>query len=547
MHRAMEWKSSLSRYRGGEKSEAAKEQETLAVLKALYQEEQKKKGERNATVIPRFFRPKSDAPGEAAHRWRREARIRRLERRELRLLDDAQLASLWTIICERAIPESSTGEGEKMLSYDGFCQVRAEVFHADENYIRPSTFAKLPRDGNGCVSALAFYTYICKKVRLARLRVSLMVHDELGLGYLREQDLENFVFEKVPQMAGLANLESDFFPYYVFTAVRKLIFFLDPARKGRIAIRDLLHSSVLHEFLSLRHAKGQPPPETGGPVPPSSQFPPATPGAPVTTITLGTKEAKARANSNWFTPAAALAVYATYINLDSDRNGMLSKREFLRWGSRSLTETFVDRLWEEYRMYMSKEGELEMDYKTYLDFVLAMENRHLPQGLTYFWRVFDMEKKGYLTVANLHYFFKSVMTQLSSPDQGEPQLDPVDVVTNEIFDMIGPSDPHRITFEDLVSSGHGATIVSILIDVNGFWRYDNREMLVADDSPSESAGLELGMGMGMGLDLGMGGEGDEGDGFGPGLHTADTPRMGPSASPEPDDELERELELLLNA
>lgn len=227
---------------------------------------------------------------------------------------------------------------------------------------------------------------------------------------------------------------------------------------------------------------------------------------------------------------------------------MLSKREFLRWGSRSLTETFVDRLWEEYRMYMSKEGELEMDYKTYLDFVLAMENRHLPQGLAYFWRVLDMEKKGFLTVANLHYFFRSVMTQLSSPSQGEPQLDPIDVVTNEIFDMIGPSDPHRITFEDLVRSGHGATIVSILIDVNGFWRYDNREMLVADDSPSES-GLEAGldMGMGMGIALAMAGEGDEGEGMGLALHTVDTPRMRPAYPPEPDDELERELQQLLNS
>ncbi len=49
---------------------------------------------------------------------------------------------------------------------------------------------------------------------------------------------------------------------------------------------------------------------------------------------------------------------------------------------------------------------------------------------------------------------------------------------NEIFDMVEPATPHQITIDDLLRSKVGGTIVSILSDVNGFWKYDNREVLI---------------------------------------------------------------------
>lgn len=53
---------------------------------------------------------------------------------------------------------------------------------------------------------------------------------------------------------------------------------------------------------------------------------------------------------------------------------MLSKEELLHYGTNTLTPTFISRVFEECLTY---EG--EMDYKTYLDFVLALENRKEPQ------------------------------------------------------------------------------------------------------------------------------------------------------------------------
>jgi len=54
---------------------------------------------------------------------------------------------------------------------------------------------------------------------------------------------------------------------------------------------------------------------------------------------------------------------------------MLRKQELVRY-SGGLTTIFVDRLFEEYQTF---EG--EMDYKSYLDFVLAMENKKTVQSM----------------------------------------------------------------------------------------------------------------------------------------------------------------------
>ena len=55
-------------------------------------------------------------------------------------------------------------------------------------------------------------------------------------------------------------------------------------------------------------------------------------------------------------------------------------------------------------------------------------------------------------------------------------------VKDEIFDMVRPKDPYKITLQDLINSGQGDTVISILIDLNGFWTYENREVLASDNS-----------------------------------------------------------------
>jgi serine/threonine-protein phosphatase 2A regulatory subunit B'' len=61
------------------------------------------------------------------------------------------------------------------------------------------------------------------------------------------------VYNQIPLLAQLVDMDKDFHPYYVFTAVRKFMFFLDPLRKGKIKLTTLAASPILHEFNALRH------------------------------------------------------------------------------------------------------------------------------------------------------------------------------------------------------------------------------------------------------------------------------------------------------
>ena len=54
-----------------------------------------------------------------------------------------------------------------------------------------------------------------------------------------------------------AGLLEAFVHFYVVTAVRKFFFFLDPRRRGRIAIKDLLLSPILQELLDLRRREAE--------------------------------------------------------------------------------------------------------------------------------------------------------------------------------------------------------------------------------------------------------------------------------------------------
>lgn len=50
----------------------------------------------------------------------------------------------------------------------------------------------------------------------------------------------------------------------------------------------------------------------------------------------------------------------------------------------------------------------EMDFESFLDFVLALENKDTPEGLTYLFRCLDLNGRGFLTTADIHTLFRFV-------------------------------------------------------------------------------------------------------------------------------------------
>lgn len=334
-----------------------------------------------------------------------------------------------------------------MMTYAEYLTVTKLVSEKCRNYFTPSLFAKLQQgDRMGRISIMALFNYIMRKVWLHQTRIGLSLYDINGLGFLRESDLENYILELIETLPQLDGLEKSFHSFYVCTAVRKFFFFLDPMKTGKIRIQDVLACSFLDDLLELR----------------DNELP---------------KEAQ---DANWFSAPSALRVYGQYLNLDTDHNGMLNQKELLKYGTGTLTPVFVERVFQECLTY---EG--EMDYKTYLDFVLAMENKKEPQSLQYLLRILDVRHEGYLSVFSLNYFFRAIQEEMTRHNQ-EPVL--FEDVKDEIFDMVKPADPLKLGLTDIIRSGQGDTVVSILTDLNGFWSYENREVLVVDTAASDAEG-----------------------------------------------------------
>ncbi|XP_053669743.1 serine/threonine-protein phosphatase 2A regulatory subunit B'' subunit gamma-like [Anopheles nili] len=397
--------------------------------------------------IPQFHFELPKSADSLAQKLREEARTLFLQKRSKELLDNGEFKLLWSLLEKHHSPPP-LGE-EQYINYELYCKVAAIAGEKFKRYLTATTFARLLASSNnpGKIGVISLFNYTMRKVWLQQTRIGLSLYDYTGQGFLSESDMESYILELIPTFPQLEGLEKSFHSFYVCTTVRKFFFFLDPLRTGRIRIRDVLTCTFLDDLLELRDEE----------IPKDAQ------------------------EMNWFSAPSALSVYGHYLNLDKDHNGMLSKKELIGYGSGTLTPIFLDRVFAECLTY---DG--EMDYKTYLDFVLALENRAEPQSLHYLFRILDVEHKGYLTAFTLNYFFKGIQEELSA-HRAEPIN--FDDVKDEIFDMVKPADPTRITLKDLISCGHGETVVSILIEFHKFWAYENREVMVTSAASDDAHNL----------------------------------------------------------
>ncbi|XP_064960260.1 probable serine/threonine-protein phosphatase 2A regulatory subunit B'' subunit TON2 isoform X3 [Musa acuminata AAA Group] len=124
----------------------------------------------------------------------------------------------------------------------------------------------------------------------------------------------------------------------------------------------------------------------------------------------------------------------------------------------------------------------EMDFESFLDFVLALENKVTPEGLTYIFKSLDLQGRGYLTTAEIYTLFRDVHQKWI--EGGHYDLC-IEDVRDEIWDMVKPVDPLRITLADLLACKQGGTVAGMFMDVCGFWAHDNRENLLQEEEELE--------------------------------------------------------------
>jgi serine/threonine-protein phosphatase 2A regulatory subunit B'' len=103
--------------------------------------------------------------------------------------------------------------------------------------------------------------------------------------------------------------------------------------------------------------------------------------------------------------------------------------------------------------------------------MLAFYHKKAEASLNYFWKILDVQKKGFITVWTINFFAREVISRLLKYGMNIK----IEDLRDEIFDMVKPKNDTDITYDDLRRSKMGDTVVSVLIDVHGLSAYENRE------------------------------------------------------------------------
>ncbi|CAJ1941062.1 unnamed protein product [Sphenostylis stenocarpa] len=419
--------------------------------------------------------------GSISHRVQRLAKYRFLRKQSDLLLNADDLDAMWVCLRENCVIDDATG-AEKM-NYEDFCHIASvcteQIGPKCRRFFSPSNFMKFEKDEQGRIAILPFYLYVMRTVghlpmftvsvallfnpsdhfsiyaavSLTQARIDMSELDEDSDGFLQPHEMEAYIRGLIPNLAQLRDMPAAFVQMYCRIAAHKFFFFCDPHRRGKACIKKVLLSNCLQELMELHQESEE--------------------------EVTDTEQAE-----NWFSLTSAQRICDMFLALDKDTNGTLSKQELREYADGTLTDIFIERVYDEHIRHGKSGGgnAREMDFESFLDFVLALENKDTPEGLTYLFRCLDLQGRGYLTTADIHSLFRDVHHKWI--EGGNYELC-IEDVRDEIWDMVKPADPLKITLADLLSCKQGGTVASMLIDVRGFWAHDNRENLLQEEEEPE--------------------------------------------------------------
>ncbi|KAG6434166.1 hypothetical protein SASPL_105788 [Salvia splendens] len=486
---SMLWVRNLRRFIGsgaGLGSEALMELETKRILLDIFKAKQQKSAE--AGTIPSFYKKKPEE-GSISHRVQRLAKYRFLKKQSDLLLNADDLDAMWVCLRENCVIDDATGAEKTVtefghinanfvelessdssqvsnmrstcvygpMNYEDFCHIASvcteQIGLKCRRFFSPSNFMKFEKDESGRISILPFYLYVMRTVSLTQARIDMSELDEDSDGFLQPHEMENYIGGLIPNLAQLRDMPDGFVQMYCRIAAHKFFFFCDPHKRGKACIKKVLLSNCLQELMELHQESEE--------------------------EATDTEQAE-----NWFSLTSAQRICDMFLALDKDMSGSLSKQELRDYADGTLTDIFIERVFDEH-VRRGKNGNgnaREMDFESFLDFVLALENKDTSEGLTYLLRCIDLNGRGFLTTADIHTLFRDVHQKWI--EGGNYELC-IEDVRDEIWDMVKPADPLRITLADLLACKQGGTVASMLIDVRGFWAHDNRENLLQEEEEPE--------------------------------------------------------------
>ena len=446
--------------------------------------------------IPRFYTPKEE--GDTFDKRVKLATIQEyVQNSSERVLSGWNLEGVWGMIVQNS--EEHPDTKDKFITYAGVCNMAESLFEmlgpTLSFHFTPSKFLTFRRNPVGGISSVCYFTAICQRNLRLRIKLLLMSRDRNGTGHITVEDLESVLDEIVENnmIQDVPLAQSGFRSAWRRIALHKFVVHLSKHRHAdpgtTFSIKAILRSRPFRQLTEL-------------------------PSLSLNVFYQG--PLMKRIEQNWFSLQSTQKVHRGFLNLDKDNDGFITREEFHKMEP-GMTEIFVERIFSEHvtsfdpnasaarqgqgapklslkrrssvlmmrnRMEsMSKSKRGLMSYEDYLTFMVSWTDKRDPVSLKYFFTALDLERRGYLTHVQVHSFFREVFAKYLEQNQYNDIR--VEDVRDEIFDMVTQKIPGRITQRDILDSGVQDTLVDVLSDCNGFWRYDNREYLMQMEDEDE--------------------------------------------------------------
>ncbi|ETV70239.1 hypothetical protein, variant [Aphanomyces astaci] len=272
---------------------------------------------------------------------------------------------------------------QPLLSFDQFTALRPQLPPAAATYCTADVFMQLqPHDAHGRIYGLAWLAVVEQASAQVATYALLRNADICDRGYLIESDVTGMVTTWLDTVPWTQSIDPAFIEYYIRIAARLVWLPLVPYRTGKLSIDKAMKSTVVQSLIPLlcREYHNSP------------QY-----------------------SRNPFATDNIQRFHRQYVQLDSNKNGMLSPYEVLQYGRKkafvgidqrpthALTRRFVQRVFDE---LVTFDG--EMDYNTFLDLNMYLRDTTSKHALQFFWRILDVHRCGTLNSDAIGYFLEDI-------------------------------------------------------------------------------------------------------------------------------------------
>lgn len=336
-------------------------------------------------------------------------------------------------------------------------------------FLAPDMFLRLPKDESGesvaVTTLMSAMTRVLSQEGLFASLACFSIGDVKSELITSIDALEDWLFRLSFRLTQIQKMTEQFLPLWVFTAAHTFAFFHGKQQSSKvhapipgssrtssastcIKIRDLVASETMNSLLQL-----------------SKPF-------------LDEMEA------NPFSRLRAVRYYDSFTVFDTSRLQMSGDQTMYPltdicpiFSGGYMSPVFMERMLHTYGGF---------DYRRFLTFAIAWDNRRTAAGVKYFWPIIDITGKGYITMPDLTDLVTGIMkVLLCLPGACGPQgAEANSVLMDEIFDLFhshrtqaSDTNPDAIfTLSDALEKPTAlGTVVGILGNTQAFIEYECRE------------------------------------------------------------------------